>query len=68
MQEKGSAGRAADFLACHRAAVGWFEEVQDAQREVWLQEEISYLVNEVGFDEQRAWSEAVRRYDEQHGV
>ena len=45
-----------------------FEEVQDAQREVWLQEEISYLVNEVGFDEQRARSEAVRRYDEQHGV
>ena len=45
-----------------------FEEVQDAQREVWLQEEISHLVNEVGFDEQRARSEAVRRYDEQHGV
>ncbi len=42
-----------------------FEEVQDAQREVWLQEEISYLVNEVGFDEQRARSEAVRRYDEE---
>ena len=53
-------------VSSRRRGVGF--EVQDAQREVWLQEEISYLVNEVGFDEQRARSEAVRRYDEQHGV
>ena len=54
-------------MSLRRRGLG-LKKVQDAQRgRVWLQEEISYLVNEVGFDEQRARSEAVRRYDEQHG-
>ncbi len=43
-------------------------EVQDGIRDVWLQEEMGYLMNELGYDPIRARNQAERAYDEQHGI
>lgn len=43
-------------------------EIQDGIRDVWLQEEMGYLMNELGYDPIRARNQAERAYDEQHGI
>ena len=43
-------------------------DVQSAERQVWLQEETTYLMSELGYEDWRARSEAERRYEEQNGV
>lgn len=41
-------------------------EVQDAVREVWIREEAVYYMDTLGYDEQRAWSQAQAEYIRQH--
>ena len=43
-------------------------EIQDAMRDVWIQEESDYLRNELGYDEIRARNQAEQSYNQQHGI
>jgi len=43
-------------------------EIQDAVRDVWMQEEVTYLMNELGYDEIRAHNQAAQNYNTQHGI
>lgn len=43
-------------------------EVQDAIRDVWIQEETDYLIGNQGFDPVRARAEAEARYNAMHGI
>lgn len=43
-------------------------EVQDAIRDVWLQEEAEYLIGQQGFEPMRARAEAEARYNAEHGI
>lgn len=45
-----------------------FEEVANAEKQVWMMEEMNYLMNNAGLDEMRARAEAERRYVEQNTV
>lgn len=41
-------------------------EIQDALRDVWIQEEAMYLMNELGYADDRAWAQAKQNYEDQH--
>jgi hypothetical protein len=43
-------------------------EIQDAIRDVWMQEEINHLINTLGYDEYRAQAQAEQAYKDQHGI
>lgn len=43
-------------------------EIQDAIKDHWLQEETDYFVNTLGYDYDRARSQAEQNYKDQHGI
>lgn len=43
-------------------------EIQDAVRDVWIQEEVTYLMDTLGYDETRAYNQASQNYNSQHGI
>lgn len=42
-------------------------DVQDAVRDVWIQEEVTYLMGTLGYEEGRAYAQAEQSYKDQHG-
>lgn len=43
-------------------------EIQDAIKDVWMNEEVGYLMNTLGYDEGRAFAQAEQSYKDQHGI
>jgi len=43
-------------------------EIQDAMRDVWIQDEATYLMDTLGYEEGRAWNQAQESYQQPHGI